>query len=200
MPPRSENAVLRATTRVRDCSAQPTISIVAQWMGTRRSSNISIHISGLSGVISTRPAAVREGRSVLRFPGATHGAKGARVEATVTANWRAASDGTSCKLALPAFLGSGAPRSKAARGVSRLASGISMASATRPPVRTTLREHVWTCSIDDTEGCRVEVTLRDPERAAERSDNDEDNNTDVIGLVALASVLLAARTGKEGES
>src|SRR5436190_10182329 len=81
LPSDAQKPVVRVTTRVSDCSAAPTISIVAEWTERRRYIPTRLRISRLTGIVATRPGAERVGDDVLRFARVTRKHGRARLEA-----------------------------------------------------------------------------------------------------------------------
>ena len=182
LPSDAQKAVVRVTTRVLDCSAAPTISIVAEWTERRRYVPTRLRIGRLTGIIATRPAAERLGDDVLRFARVMRKHGRARLEATVVADWRARRHAAGCRLTLPALVAPAAADSQAIRGVNRLASAITVTRPSRRPERTTGRERVWTCGADGAGDCRVGVTLG---AIAASTGPSRTNGNDLAGVLAL---------------
>jgi hypothetical protein len=192
LPAPAEQPVVRVTTRLRNCTASPTVSIVAQWTRTRRSSRPRIQISGLESVVQTFPPAERPAPDVLRFSRAHRLLTRERVQATVAADWIMERNGQSCTLALPE-LAVGGSQGVELRGVTRVASGVVITKVSRPAERTTLREYVWTCVGEQGDGCQVDVTL-DASSSSDRPPGDEQDDRSATGtlpLLLLAGVVLA---------
>ncbi len=189
LPSDAQKPVVRVTTRVLDCSAAPTISIVAEWTERRRYLPTRLRIGRLTGVIATRPAAERLGDDVLRFARVTRKHGRARLEATVVADWRARPHAAGCRLTLPALVAPAAADSQAIRGVNRLASAIAVTRPSRRPERTTGRERVWTCGDGGPEDCRVDITLGSIAASTGPSRTHRNDLAGVLALLVLAGLL-----------
>lgn len=100
----------------------------------------------------------------------------------MAADWVTKREDASCTVTLPA-LKVDAPPDVELRAVTRLASGIAINEASRPPERTTLREYVWTCAGDDRRPCRIDVRLG--------SSPSEGSEAGSLALLLLAGLVLA---------
>jgi hypothetical protein len=158
-PPGQRGAALRPTVTVfvgaRDCSAPPTVSIVATWGGT--SGRAILVVSGLTRMLRGSPRRVSRSVDRVTFRRVRSG----RVAGVFVTDWRTSEAASaSCEISLPRLVGPGLSASAAAQGEVRLRTPLDV-QASVAPRRVTGQDHVWNCGGSSSAkfDCGVTVTL-----------------------------------------
>ena len=166
--------VVRVLVEAQDCSASPTVTVVAKWR--RRSGRATLEIDGRKRLIdiAPRPFSVRTDR--FTFGRVSARRRAARVRVRLVTDWLTPSEaGKPCEVRLPQLIGQGASASAAARGMVRLRTPASLESATRAPQRTTAADRVWTCGGGQTNAfdCGVRASLVVPLVTSQGTDGEK---------------------------
>jgi hypothetical protein len=191
VPKQARPPAVRVLVELRDCSARPTVTIVARWR--RAPGRAVLRVSGIERVLrrSPRPATRRTDRIVYhRVP------RGTAIRATLITTWREATPGqTSCELHLPVLIGTGDEASAAARGQVRLRTPLPVTAVEEPPQRGTRLDHIWTCGgarrgdfdcgQTVTVGSQEAASVGEPDKKEckdeDEDDGDDDENSDENG-------------------
>jgi hypothetical protein len=167
LPSTARTVRVRVLVELRDCSARPTVTVVAAWRG--HSGEARLEVSGIERVLtlSPRPAARRTDLFTFRQVHVVRGV--ARVRARLVTDWRHAQNGRRrCEIRLPELVGLGQSASAAQTGIVRLRTAVDVDPPRPTPQRVTATDHIWACGGGrrNSFNCGLRVTVGDADTVA----------------------------------